>query len=448
MHMTLRLYELTLRGVTTRRWFMQLVHRHLGEVCPTCADGSEGRPPIASPPEDRRSSRPSARDFALEHYEGETAHRSRLRAIARRARKDKARLLRLPPERWVETLDNAKTRFRSRTFLVLLLDEARSVVRQVPQRAAAIAALVPVALDQRQDRGRKPWAAELRLRADAHRANALRVAGDLPASERIFAELRRRRGEPASVSLAVVAEITSLEASLRIGQARFPQAEELLQRTAAIYRELGDPHALARTLIKQANTAWLQGQASRTLQLMEQAATSLEAETDTSDPTLMLCSVTGRILALCELDRYGRAARLLRRHRRDYEAADDEAVAALALSLQGRIAGGLGDLDKAERLHVACRDAYLALGRGHDAALACLDVADALLAAGKIAELRDLAASLPPLFKARGVERETLAALRLLAEAARSETLTALVVAEVRRRLEPAGRSAALPAEP
>jgi hypothetical protein len=35
------------------------------------------------------------------------------------------------------------------------------------------------------------------------------------------------------------------------------------------------------------------------------------------------------------------------------------------------------------------------------------------------------------------VERETLASLRLLAESARAETLTAAVVAEVRRRVSP-----------
>jgi hypothetical protein len=53
-----------------------------------------------------------------------------------------------------------------------------------------------------------------------------------------------------------------------------------------------------------------------------------------------------------------------------------------------------------------------------------------------------LAAELVPLFRSRGVEREALASLRLLAEAVRTDTLTAALLAQLRRRLRPTDATA------
>jgi GNAT superfamily N-acetyltransferase len=97
---------------------------------------------------------------------------------------------------------------------------------------------------------------------------------------------------------------------------------------------------------------------------------------------------------------------------------------------------GQGRHDEAADAYHACRDGYLALDRTYDAALASLDLAQTYLEAGRTAELKELAADLVPQFRARGVGRETLAALMLLAKAVAAEKATAAVVAELRRRLE------------
>ena len=83
----------------------------------------------------------------------------------------------------------------------------------------------------------------------------------------------------------------------------------------------------------------------------------------------------------------------------------------------------------------AARDQFLALDRDYDAVLTSLYLADTLLVANKTTELRRLAAELVPLFKARGVERETLASLRLLAQAVQAETVTAALLSELRQSL-------------
>jgi len=87
--------------------------------------------------------------------------------IARRAREDVARLRGLPAARWPATVARSKTRFRSRAFVLLLLDESKRAVRTAPHEAAAFAALVPLALDQGTGREAMAWARELRALAAA-----------------------------------------------------------------------------------------------------------------------------------------------------------------------------------------------------------------------------------------------------------------------------------------
>ena len=426
-------------------WLLQRAHLHLLESCPTCRAAWDGRPrfapPVGSHPQATDASgrpprnRPHHRDFSLDLYARETERLRRMRAIARSARRDLARLRRMPQARWADRVANARTCFRSRAFVLLLVEEARSLVRTNPERAAGFAALVPIALDGVEDRRDLPWVHTLKARAAAHHANALRVSGDLPAADRLFADLHRCLAAQPLENPAATAEIASLEASLRIGERRFSEAHDLLARAARAYRDVGDAVGLARTQIQRANLAWTEGEPLQTLHWMELATSCLRG-VDPSDRDLLLSTVTGRVLALCELERFAAAAELLSRHRGDFEAASDHHSTAFALALEGRIALGTSDTNTALRCFSRSRDAFLDLGRWHDAAMACLDIAATLLAAGRMTELRRLAADLVPQFRSRGVEREMLASLRLLAEAARAETVTTALLAKLRRGLE------------
>ena len=359
-----------------------------------------------------------------------------MRAIARRARRDLARLQTIPLADWPETVRKSRTCFRSRAFVLLLLEEARANVRSKPHRAAALAALVPIALDQGPGRDDAAWAYELRALGSAHHANSLRVAGDLPAADQIFSELRRRLTVRPLNSVAAQAEVTSLEASLRIDHGLFAEAAKLLDSAGLAYREAGDLVGLARTRIKLADLMWSKGRAADVLQLVSEATQHLAAAPQPVDLYLKLCATTWRVLALCELERFNEARELLHHNRDEYQASEDPHVAAAVLGLEGRIALGLGNHDAAEISFITSRDTNLALGRHHDAALASLDLAATFLAAGKITKLRELAASLLPLFQSRGAERETLASLRLLAEAVQAESLTTALLAELRRKLD------------
>jgi len=443
VHLTLEQYLLALRGETRWHSLVEQAHARLVEVCPACRERWDGEPLFAAPaeapeamsPPPSHGALPASRTFFLATYDRELDRLQRMRAIARCARQDLSRLLRLPEEEWSSIVTKATTRFCSLAFVHLLIEKARTLVRAAPERSAALAALVPLALDRVPGRDAMAWARELRLRGAAHHANAFRVTGDLPAAQRIFAELRRTMAGWPPCRSALIAEIASLEATLRTAQRRFVEADHLLAEAAEAYRQASDSLGLARTAIQQANLSWTRGDAEQTLLYMEAAAATL-SERSESDVDLLLCTVTGRVLALCELGRFTQARKLLARHRRDYQAPGAGHALATALGLEGRIALGLGDYQAAERSYTAGRDAVLALGRFHDAALASLDLAGVLLAAGKTAELRQLAIDLVPLFASHGVEREMLASLRLLAEAARAETVTTGLLAKLRRGLE------------
>jgi hypothetical protein len=451
-HLELEHFIAALRGKLPFLLLHQQAHRHLVAVCGACRKAWRKRPtakacaPAASPePAVPPSVEPDPRAAAPESLERTVRLLAQARLRARRAREDLARLERLPPERWPELIETSRTRFRSRGFAELLIEEARRRVRTAPPEAEALAGLVPRVLARRPGREACGWARVLATRAAAYRANALRVAGDLPAAERAFALLRRGHALTLVRDPAAAAEVASLEASLRIGQRQLDRAAALLDAAAAVYRHRGGALPLARVLLQQSNLHQAYGQPEEMLAPLAEAARLLDAA---AEPYLYFCTVHGRVNALLDLDRPGEAGELLAAERAAYLASGDAHTVALHGAMQARVDLGLGRLAAAEAGFASARDRLLALDRDYDAILACLYLADTLLAAGKTADLARLAAELVPLFRSRGVERETLAAIRLLAEAAKGERLSAAVVEEVRRRLDPAARPATSPVDP
>ena len=345
-------------------------HDHLMASCPTCREQWEQlgglqdaylaglrRFTLPSPP-------PPVDDDELPvHAASLDAHADyvdELRHLRRRAQEQVSVLRRLPTEERPARIRRAYRQFRGRTLAELLIEESRATVRTDPAAALAWVDLVPLVLDWTRGEGGPDWVPPLLARAAAHRANALRVAGDLPAAERTFVELRRSLAAQPVGDPAAVAEVASLEASLRIGQHRHGHAEELLARAALAYRYAGDSLGLAKTRIKQASLVRRQGRPAEVLRLLEEASSSLGADGRPADLQLTLWTATGRVNALCDLERFPEARQLLDRHLDDYEASDDPHSAAVLPRPRGsrryRIAASF---DRAEELFASCRDAML-----------------------------------------------------------------------------------------
>ena len=377
----------------------------------------------------------------------EDEHVERMRYLRRRQLRQLWSLRKLPPDERASRILGAQRQFRGRGLVELLIEESRATVRKNPRAALEWVDLVPLVLHWTRDKEPPAWAPTLLARALAYRANALRVAGDFVSAERTFIEIHRMLVERPVEDPMIVAEIASLEASLRIGQHRTEQAEDLLERAAVAYRGASDAIGLARTKVKQANLMWDQDRYLDVLRLLEEATAVLRQESDTDDALLKLATVTGRVNALAELGRLAEASRLLNDHLDDFDASDEPFTAAVLHGLRGRIAFGLKDFATAEEAYRLCLEGHLSLGRHHDAALACLDLADTLLAAGKMAELRRLAAELVPLFQRRDLPAEGLMALHHLARAVASNRLSTTLVEQLRCTISPSLASGLRPQE-
>jgi len=358
----------------------------------------------------------------------------KVRYLRRRLFRQLWELRKLTPEQRIEKIQRATSRFRDPALAELLIEESRSTVRNQPAEAQRWAELVPVVLHWAHHDA-PPAVHTLLLRAQAHRANALRVLGDLAAADRAFRRLRTTLAALHSVEPALTAEVASLEASLRLAQHELSRAAQLLEEAAAGYGSAGDPLGLARVRIQQGNLAWSGGSAAEALHRFDAAAAALDSATESTDIDLVLCTATGRVLALCGLARLDEAQALLDRHQEDFEASEEPFAAVNLRGLEARVALGRGRFDEAEAHFTSCRDALLALGRYHDAALACLDLAEVLCAAGRTDDLLALAAELVPLFRNRQLPVETARALDHLGRAITARRFSETLLAELRRRL-------------
>ena len=342
-------------------------------------------------------------------------------------------LLRRPPEERPGVIRGAHRRYSSPLLAEMLVEECRQRVRNAPAEAAEIAALVPLVLAKTQDADPPPAAAPALLaRAAAHRANALRVTGDLPAAEHAFAELRRRLAERPLADPRVAAEIDSLEASLHIDGRHVDEAQNCLQRAAVGFKAAGDQLGVTRTTIKHANLLGSLGRPEELLALLTPEAVD---RARSAEPYLYVCAVTARVNALCDLEAPDEASRLLDGNLDAFEEGEDLTLGASFRWLSGRVALSRGDLPVAERAFRDASDALLAIGRSYDAALVTLFLAETLYRAGKTRDLATLASGLVDAFRSRGVAGETLAALKLLADAVASETVSSALLARLRRRL-------------
>ena len=240
-----------------------------------------------------------------------------LRRLRRRTQEEMWILLRLPPDRRAGKIRGARRRFRSRQLAEMLLQQCRSRARNEPVEARRIAELVPLVLRWTRQADGPAWAPALLARAAALGANALRIAGDYAAAERVFHHLH---GELAARPIAdpgVLADVSSLEASLRFAQHRPAEAKQLLGLAFQAFEFAGDRLGVARTKIKMAMLMRHSARSDEAIRLLREVADSLGPD---PDPWLYFCTVGERAHTLIDLGRYPEAVQLRRRQCRDLRA--------------------------------------------------------------------------------------------------------------------------------
>lgn len=326
---------------------------------------------------------------------------------------------------------HADSRFVSWGLCELLIRQSCQTAPEEAFEALHLANLAVHVADQLS--GREPfeeeWVCQLRSLAWAALGNACRVQGDLVAAEKSFETSDAWWAEGTADSedaLGYEPVILDLKAPLLLAQRCFPEALHLLDRAVALFLEGDpehrDPHLAGRSLITKAGVLIEKGDSESAIEILKKANGLIDPD---RDPRLLLCVRHNLVDNLSKMGRHTEAAGLLP-DLRELAAAHGSAPDRLRLHwVEGRVAAGCGDHDRARTLLAEVRQTFLSDGNVYEAALATLDLVIPDLQEGKTAGVRELVDEMVTVFRDHDVPREALAALLLFQEATRHDTATA-----------------------
>lgn len=319
----------------------------------------------------------------------------------------------------------------------LLLKKSLEAVFTAPAQALDLAEAA-VRISRHLGKAYDPdWVFDLRARAYAYLGNARRVLGELRSAEAAFRKAEGCLGRSTSGNLRIEAEILDLKSSLRRDQRRLEEALALTNRALTIYREIHDLHGTGKVLLKQVKLLEEAGDLAQAIELLENAPKEIDPSLE---PRLFACSRYNLLCALVGAGRPQEAERLLPEVKDLFRETAQPLDRVRLRWAEGSIAFGLGRLEAAEAAFREVQREFLERGMGINAALVSLDLAGLYAQEGRTGELKRLAEELVPVFEARDIHREALAALLLFQRACAEERMTvelARQVAErVRRRSE------------
>ncbi len=317
-----------------------------------------------------------------------------------------------------------------------LLARSAALRREDPAamvRAARAAVAVARQLDpQRYGAARL---SDLQARTWAELGNSYRVHDELHRAERAFAQAARlaSRGTGSPGLAARVAELT---AALRAHQRRFRDAFRDLALAQSLYECEDDRTGTGRVLISKGLYSSYDGDLEGALLFLHRGLDLLDTEADSQLRLLALHNI-----ALCRIEqgRFREARTALFQLLPLYHLHAGRMDWVRRRWLEGRIAAGLGELDKAERAFLAARRDFEEAGLVFASAIADLDLVAVWLRMGRPQDVYRTVGGLVDTFREIGVEREALGAVLLLAEALARDGMTLELVeatAQVLRRLE------------
>jgi transcriptional regulator with XRE-family HTH domain len=255
-------------------------------------------------------------------------------------------------------------------------------------------------------------------------SNARRVAGDLPGASEAFGQAQRLWTADDSGLPLREWRVLDREASLRREQRRWIEALRLHDRALAA----APSENRSRILVNKAMTLEQRGHHEEAIAILRQAEPDIDAQ---REPRLAFALQANLALNLARLGRFAEADPILTEARRLADQLGNGLDLIRLRWIEGLTAAGLGRRAEAIAALDQVREEFLSRNIAYDATLATLELAVLYLEEGRTAEVKTLAGQMAPLFQAQGVERETLAAVKLFHEAVEKEEVTA----ELARRL-------------
>jgi tetratricopeptide (TPR) repeat protein len=274
---------------------------------------------------------------------------------------------------------------------------------------------------------------DLRSRAWGEYANACRVANDLVKTEWALERALELRGLGTGSEL-LRARLAELTAGLLFYQRCFPAALQALDLAYSIHSKSGNLQDAARVLIQRGIYTGRSGDPEEGVRLLAEALLQLG---DDGDAKLRFLTLHNILLFQVEQGEF-RAANLQLFEMRPLYARHAGAVDLVKLRwIEGRIAAGLGELERAERSFAQVQEDFESKGQVYHGALAGLDLAALWLRQDRTVEVRQMVQGIIDVFRSRYVAREAIAALLMLREAVDRDRATpdlVTLVAEVIER--------------
>jgi tetratricopeptide (TPR) repeat protein len=327
-------------------------------------------------------------------------------------------------------------RFASWGLCELLCQESRELAANDGTQAVERVELAVLVADILEDGepAEDRWIYQLRGYAWAHLANARRVLGDLTAADEAYqmADSWWQAGEVVGDALGYGPVILELAASLRTAQRRFPEALEILDRVIGLYTE-DDPehrdrHRAGRALLQKALAVSQMGAPESAIRYLRDARTMIDPE---REPRLRFCLDHNLLASLASAGRFREAESFLPVVEQVCREVATDLDQFRVRWVEGRIATGLGERERARTAFAEVRRELTERGMGYDTALVSLELAALDLEEGRTAEVKELAREMVAVFRAQEVQREALAALLLFRRAALKEKATAELARDV-----------------
>jgi tetratricopeptide (TPR) repeat protein len=328
-------------------------------------------------------------------------------------------------------------RFHSRDLCRLLLEESRKAAFLDGSLGVDWASLaVRVAGHLGPEPGAASTAAlpteklaAVRAEALATLGNAYRVIGELRAAEECFLSAEQLLALPGVTTPALLGEVRSLAASLRLAQRRLPEAREQVRFALAAAADAGDRHQAGKLLLQEAKIVEEEGDLAAAAGLLRDAAAAIDPE---AEPELYRIARFNLLGVLLRQGRHDEAEALFPAVAPLFAGEPAESTHRLRLRWsEGLIARGFHRLDEAEEALLEVQRELVRRQMGYDAALVAIDLGMIYLETGAAKPLRRLAADLLPVFAAKDLSKEAFACLLLYQDACKSARLTSRLAREL-----------------